>query len=111
MELCWLRSNDRGQSGRNENQWREVRGPSRCQARTEANEREIISQMDAWIEGTETCVGKLEASREKSDGVAEHQEVPKEAPRSGNYWSTELPIWGPASSRRAPPTAAETDPE
>jgi hypothetical protein len=34
--------------------------------------------MDAWIEGTEACVGELEANREKSDAVAELREVPKE---------------------------------
>jgi hypothetical protein len=34
--------------------------------------------MDAWIEGTEVCVGKLEANRETSDAVAEHQEVSEE---------------------------------
>jgi hypothetical protein len=34
--------------------------------------------MDAWIEGTEACVGKLEANPGKSEAVAEHWEVPKE---------------------------------
>jgi hypothetical protein len=48
------------------------------QSRTKANQRETIAKMGAWIEGTKVCVGRLEANREKSDAVAEHQEVPNE---------------------------------
>jgi hypothetical protein len=48
------------------------------QARREANEGEMIGKMDAWIEGTEECVGKLEANREISDAVAKHQEIHEE---------------------------------
>jgi hypothetical protein len=38
----------------------------------------VIAKMDAWIEGVAACIGELEANQEKSDTVAEHQEVPKE---------------------------------
>jgi hypothetical protein len=48
------------------------------QARTGVNQREMIAKMDAWIEGTEACAGKLVANREKSDVVAVHPEVPNE---------------------------------
>jgi hypothetical protein len=37
-----------------------------------------IAKMDAWIEGTEACVWKLEANPEMSDIVEKHQEVPNE---------------------------------
>jgi hypothetical protein len=47
------------------------------QSRTQTK-RETRAKMDAWTEKTEVCVGKLEANREKSDTVAEHQEVPNE---------------------------------
>jgi hypothetical protein len=35
------------------------------QTRTEANQREIIAKMDAWFEGMEACVGKLEEKSRK----------------------------------------------
>jgi hypothetical protein len=41
-------------------------------SRIEANQRD---KSDAWIEGTEASVGKLEAKGKKSDAVTEHQEV------------------------------------
>jgi hypothetical protein len=47
----------------------------------EANQREMIAKMNAWIEGTEACVGKLETSRGKSNSGTEHQDVPKEGPQ------------------------------
>jgi hypothetical protein len=34
--------------------------------------------MDAWIEGTEACVGNLEIKREKWEAVAALPEVPDE---------------------------------
>jgi hypothetical protein len=43
-----------------------------------ANQLEMIANMDAWKEGMEVCVGKLEANRKKSDAVVEHHEVPNE---------------------------------
>jgi hypothetical protein len=35
----------------------------------------MTAKMDAWKEGMEACVGKLEANWENSDVVAEYQEV------------------------------------
>lgn len=40
-----------------------------------ANQQEMAANMHAWKKGMEACVGKLEASGEKSDVIAEHQEV------------------------------------
>jgi hypothetical protein len=55
------------------------------QAKTDAkltemkvNEREMITEMDARLEGAEACIGKFEANREKSEAVEEHQEVRNE---------------------------------
>jgi cell division protein FtsB len=42
------------------------------QARTEANQQEMIAKMDARVEGMEDCIRKLESSREKLDAIAEH---------------------------------------
>jgi hypothetical protein len=64
----------------------------------------MIAKMDAWIERTEACVGKLEANPEKSDTVVEHQEVPKEETL------VEEAVWGPASSHMVLPAAEEMDP-
>jgi hypothetical protein len=54
------------------------------QEKMDRHQEKIITKTDAhqerrevWIEGTEVFVGKLEASREKSDALAEHQEVSK----------------------------------
>jgi hypothetical protein len=47
------------------------------QDRTETNQWEMMAKMDSWIKRLEVCVGKLEANREKSDAIAEHQEVPR----------------------------------
>jgi hypothetical protein len=35
----------------------------------------MTNKMDAWKEGMEACVGKLEANWEISDFVAEHHKV------------------------------------
>jgi hypothetical protein len=42
------------------------------------NQRETIGKTDAWVKGMEGCAEKLKANREKSDALAEHQEVPNE---------------------------------
>jgi hypothetical protein len=47
-------------------------------AKLDAHHERMIAKMDAWIEGTEACVGKLDANPEKLDAVAEHREVTKE---------------------------------
>jgi hypothetical protein len=47
-------------------------------AKLDAHHERMIAKMDAWIEGMEECVGKLEANPGKSDVAAEHQETPKE---------------------------------
>jgi hypothetical protein len=51
---------------------------AKMNAKLDAYYERMIAKMDAWIEGTVAHVGKLEANPEKSDAVAEHQEVPKE---------------------------------
>jgi hypothetical protein len=53
-------------------------GHEETMAKLDANHERMITKMNAWIEGTEACVGKLEANPEKRDAVAEHREVPKE---------------------------------
>jgi hypothetical protein len=45
-------------------------------AKLVAHHKRMTAKMDAWIEGMEACVGKLETP-EKSDAIMEHQEVPK----------------------------------
>jgi hypothetical protein len=69
----------------------------------------MIAKMDAWVEGAETCVGELEASQEKSDTVAKHQEVPKEEVAVEIIRALEDRYGGLSSSCSAPPTAEEMD--
>jgi hypothetical protein len=52
----------------------------------------------------------MEANREKSHFLAEQQDEPKEGAAVEIIRALLRPIWGPASSRRAQPTAEETDP-
>jgi hypothetical protein len=42
------------------------------------NQREMVAEMDTRLEVAEACIGKLEANRETSETVEEHQEVPDE---------------------------------
>jgi hypothetical protein len=43
-----------------------------------AGKEQITAKMDAWMEGMEACVRKLEANPEKSYALAQHCKVPKE---------------------------------
>jgi hypothetical protein len=71
-----------------------MRGYESPASRIEANQREMIAKMIAWIEGTEACVGKLKANREKCDAVAKHQEVPNEESTVETIGAlTGRPIW------------------
>jgi hypothetical protein len=65
--------------------------------------------MGAWIERMEVCAEKLEANPQKLDSVVGHLEVPKEEATVETLTAFGEPIWGPASSGRAPLTAEETD--
>jgi endo-1,4-beta-D-glucanase Y len=47
-------------------------------AKLDDHDERMRAKMDAWIEGMEECVGKLEANPEKSVVVSGHQETPKE---------------------------------
>jgi hypothetical protein len=59
----------------------------------------MTAKMDAWLEGVEACVRKLEVNREKSEAVAKHQDVPNEKAAVVNIGGL---VWGPASGRTAP---------
>jgi hypothetical protein len=51
---------------------------AKMNAKLDAYHERMIAKLDAWIEGMVAHVGKSEANPEKSDVIAEHQEVPKE---------------------------------
>jgi predicted glycosyltransferase len=66
--------------------------------------RDISEEMLNKMDSTD-----LEANREKSEVLAEQQDVPKAEDAVKNIGAPQDGYGGPASSRRAPPTAEETD--
>jgi hypothetical protein len=49
------------------------------------------AKLDAWTEGMEACVGKLETNPEKPGAIMEHQKVPKaEAAVESEHWRTNV---------------------
>jgi hypothetical protein len=76
--------------------------------KTKAGQDEMEAAVDVFEERLDKMdTMDLEASREKAEAIAVHQEVPKEGTAVETIVALVDQYWGPASSRRAPQTAEE----